>query len=139
MSLQLPSPGITRRIAGRCVLALLAASAIGATLGARAEQAAAAPVFAVALTLDAGAEQAAPRLLAKSGEPFTVASGAWRIEMTVRPGQAAGTAWITGKLLKDGVVVSAPTLLARVNEKATVRVGDGGQAVVLAMVVAPQP
>ena len=138
MSLQLPSPGITRRIAGRCVLAVLAAAAIGATLGARAEQAAAAPVYAVALTLDAGGEQAAPRLLAKAGEPFAVASGAWRIEMTVRPGQAVGTAWVSGKLLKNGTVVSAPTLLARVNEKATVQVADGGEAVVLSVVVAPQ-
>jgi beta-lactamase regulating signal transducer with metallopeptidase domain len=140
MSLQ-PSPsGTVRRLAGRSILALLAAGAFAATLSARAEQSAAKPSYAVAMTMDAGGEQSAPRVLTRADEKFAVASGGWRLEMTVRPAQKADEVWLTGKVLKDGDVISAPTLLARLNEKATIKVGDAGQSLfALSMVVSPQP
>jgi hypothetical protein len=59
--------------------------------------------------------------------------------MTVRPAQKPDEVWLTGKVLKDGDVISAPTLLARLNEKATIKVGDAGRAFALSMVVSPQP
>ena len=139
MSLQLSSPGIARRLAGRCLVAVLAAGAIAATLGARAEQLAAAPTYSIAMTLDAGAEHAAPRVLAKAGEAFAVASGDWRIEFTVRPAESVNQVWLAGKLIKNDKVVGAPTLLARLGDKAIVKAGDGDQAVALSMVVSTQP
>ena len=139
MSLQLSSPGIARRFAGRCIVAVLAAGALAATLGARAEQAAAAPTYAVAMKFDAGAEHAVPRALAKAGEAFAIASGDWRIELTVRPAQSANEVWLTGKLIKNDKVVGAPTLLARLGDEATIKAGDGEQAFALSMVVSKQP
>lgn len=138
MSLQLSSPGPARRIAGRCIVAVLAAGAIAAALGARAEQMASAPTYSVAMTLDAGAEHAEPRVLAKGGEAFAIGSGDWHIEFTVRPAQSADRVWVDGKLIKNDEVVGAPKLLARLGEKATVKAGDAGQAISLSMVVSKQ-
>jgi len=134
MSLQLTPSGTIRRRAGRCVVALLATAAVAATLGARAEQAAAAPLYVVEMALDAGGEQSAPRVLARAGEQFAVASGAWRIEMTVREAKTPGDVWLTGRILKGAAIVSAPTLLARVNDKATIKAGD----VTLSLTVLPR-
>lgn len=72
MSLQLTPAGTIRRRAGRCIVALLATGAIAATLGARAEQAAAAPSYVVTMMLDAGGERSAPSVLARAGEQFAV-------------------------------------------------------------------
>lgn len=139
MSLQLSSPGIARRFAGRCIIAVLATGAMAATLGARAEQASAAPTYAVAMTFDAGAEHAVPVVLAKAGQAFAIASGDWRIELTVRPAQSTNEVWLAGKLLKNDKVVGAPTLLARLGDKATVKAGNGEQAFALSMLVSKQP
>jgi beta-lactamase regulating signal transducer with metallopeptidase domain len=139
MSLQLSPSGTIRRLAGRGILALLAAGAFAGTLSAHAEQSAAAPSYAVAMTMDAGGEQSAPRVLTRAGEKFAVASGGWRLEMMVRPAQKPDEVWLTGKVLKGGDVISAPTLLARLNEKATIKVGDADQPFTLSMVVSPQP
>jgi beta-lactamase regulating signal transducer with metallopeptidase domain len=139
MSLQLSPSGTIRRLAGRGILALLAAGAFAGTLSARAEQSAAKPAYAVAMTMDAGGEQSAPRVLTRADEKFAVASGGWRVEMTVRPAQKPDEVWLSGKVLKGGDVISAPTLLARLNEKATIKVGDAGRAFALSMVVSPQP
>ncbi|MGJ9419803.1 M56 family metallopeptidase [Massilia sp. CMS3.1] len=139
MSLHLSAPGIARRLAGRCIVVVLAAGAMAATLGARAEQVATASTYSVALTFDAGAEHAEPRVLAKAGEAFAVASGDWRIELTVRPAQSANQVWLAGKLIKNDKVVGAPTILARLGDKATVKAGDGDQALALSMVVSKQP
>ncbi|MCC2973306.1 M56 family metallopeptidase [Massilia sp. IC2-476] len=159
MQLQHTSPGTLRRAAGRCILALLATGAFAATLGARAEQAAptAAPRYAVELAMatvsapdiaftlkaDSFLEQAdkkgIPRILTAAGEKFAVASGEWRVEMTVRPGNAPDQVWLAGKLFKGGSLMTAPTLLARVGEPATVRVGEGDKAFSIAMTVTQQP
>jgi beta-lactamase regulating signal transducer with metallopeptidase domain len=139
MSLQLTPSGAVRRLVGRCIVALLAAGAIAGTLGARAEQAASAPSYLVQMALDAGGERSAPRILARAGEQFAVASGGWRLEMTVREAQAAGTVWLAGKIFKGNDVVSAPTLLARLDDKTTIKVGAGNDAVVLSLTVSPQP
>lgn len=124
MSLQLTPSGTIRRRAGRCIVALLATAAVAATLGARAEQAAAAPSYLVEMALDAGGERSTPRVLAKAGEPFAVASGAWRVELTVREATTPGDVWLTGRILRGADIVSAPTLLARVDEKATIKTSD---------------
>ena len=54
MNLQPTPSGTVRRLAGRCIATLLVAGAIAGTLGARAEPAASAPSYAVALALEAG-------------------------------------------------------------------------------------
>lgn len=130
---------------GPASLALLAAGAFGATLGARAEQAAStagprysvtlamatasAPDIAFTLKADSFVKQpdkkGIPRILAAAGEQFAVASGEWRVEMTVRPGDAPDQVWLAGKLFKGTSLVSEPRLLTRIGEPATVKVGDG--------------
>lgn len=160
MSLQHTPPGTFRRLAGRCTLVLLAVGAVGVTLGARAEQAAsgAAPRYSVelamatvsapdiAFTLKADAfvqpadKRGIPRILAAAGERFAVASGEWRVEMTVRPGDALDQVWLAGKLFKGDSVVSEPRLLTRIGEAATVKVGDGSSKdFSVAMTVTTQP
>lgn len=139
MSLQQTPPGTLRRLAGRCLLALLALGAAGATLGVRAEQAAMAPTYSVAMTIGADGEQSTPRVLARAGETFGVASGEWRIDMNVRPADTPHEVWLAGKLFKDEELVSAPKLLARLGEKATIKVGDSERTFTLVMVVSHQP
>lgn len=140
MSLQqLTESGTVRRLAWRCVVSLLTVGAIAGTLSARAEEVAAAPLYAVAMTHDVNGEQSAPRVLAKAGEKFAVASGEWRVEMTVRQAQTFGDVWLAGKLFKGSEVVSAPTLLAHLNKKATIKVGDSSTPFALSMIVSPQP
>lgn len=158
MNLQHALPGSLRRFAGRCAVVLLAAGAFGATLGVRAEPSASAPMYSVALSLDGGAQEpeslrlyfnamerdesdtAAPlNILARSGESFSVASDGWRIDMTVRQGGTADQVWLAGKLYKDKTLVSTPTLLARLGEQATVRVGEGDALFSLAMKVTAKP
>ena len=138
MSLQLTSSGTVRRLVGRCIVGLLATGAIAGTLGARAEQVASAPSYLVQMALDAGGERSAPRVLARAGEQFAVASGVWRLEMTVREAQPAGSVWLAGKIFKGKDIVSAPTMLARLNDKATIKVGAGSDAVALSVTVSPQ-
>ena len=139
MHLQHTPPGTLRRFAGRCLLALLAAGALTGTLGVRAQEAATAPSYSVAMTFDAGGERSTPRVVTRAGEQFAVASGEWRIEMSVRPGQTAGDVWLKGRVLKGAEVVSAPTLLARLGEQATIKVGEAGAPFSVAMVVTRQP
>lgn len=135
MSLQMSVPGIARRLAGSCIVAVLAAGAMIATLSARAEQVATAATYSVTMTLDTGAEHAEPRILARAGEAFAIATDKWRIELNVQPAETANRVWIAGKLIKNDKVVAAPTLLTQLGDKATVTAGDGEQAIALSMVV----
>jgi hypothetical protein len=96
-------------------------------------------MYAVAMALEAGGEKSAPRVLAKAGEQFAVASGDWRVEMTVRQGKTSADVWLAGKVFKGSNVVSAPTLMAHVNEKAVIKVGESSDPFSLSMVVSPQP
>jgi len=137
--LQLTSSGIIRRFAGRCIATVLVAGSITDGLSAHAEPATTTPTYAVAMALEAGGEKSAPRVLAKAGEQFAVASGDWRVEMTVRQGKAPADVWLAGKVFKGSAVVSAPTLMAHVNEQAVIKVGESSEPFSLAMVVSPQP
>jgi beta-lactamase regulating signal transducer with metallopeptidase domain len=157
MSLQHNPPGTLRRLAGRCALAVLTAGAFGATLGVRAEPSASSPqhsvamaaapgsdqtettkIYDVVMLLDVGGKLSSPRVLARAGEKFSVASDEWRLDMTVRQADTPDTVWMAGKLFKGEEVVSAPTLLARIGERATIRVGDSDRAFALSMTVSPQ-
>lgn len=137
MQLQSSHPRPSRRIAGRCLVGVLALGAIFGTLAARAEPTA--PTYSVAMTIDADGTQSAPRVLARGGEQFAVATGPWRIEMTVRAAKNAGDVWVAGKIYKDATVISAPTLLARLDGNATIKVGDGSAPFALSMVVSQVP
>jgi beta-lactamase regulating signal transducer with metallopeptidase domain len=155
MSLQQALPGTLRRIAGRCTLALLAAGAFGTTLGVRAEQAASVPQYSVAMAIgeaktavsfqlkaegfEGDGKGSIPRVLTPAGEKFSVSTGEWRLDMIVHPAETSDKVWLTGKLFKGAALVTAPTLLARVGESATIRVGEGDEAFSMAMTVTPQP
>ena len=139
MSLQLSPAEIVRRLAGRCIAIVLVAGSFTGALSAHAEPVTAAPTYAVAMALEAGGEKSAPRVLAKAGEQFAIDSGDWRVEMTVRQGKTPTDVWLAGKVLKGSNVVSTPTLMAHVNEKAVIKVGDSSDPFSLSMVVSPQP
>lgn len=128
-------PTLPAPVRRHATIALLTLAAIA---GARAEPPAV-PSYAVAMTVDAHGEKSAPRVLAKAGEPFAVASGGWRVEMTVTPARDGDDVWVAGRILEGGAVVSAPTLRTHLNEAAAVRVGDGGAPFTLSMVVARRP
>jgi bla regulator protein BlaR1 len=137
MQLQSIPPGFPRRLAGRCLVGILAASAVFATLAARAEERAA--TYSVAMTIDAGDTHSSPRVLAREGEPFAIATGPWRVDMTIRAAKQAGTVWVVSKVTRDGTVIGTPNLLTRVNEQAGVKAGDGTDPFALSMVVTPVP
>lgn len=139
MSLQSSPSGIVRRLAGLCIATVLLAGSFMGALSAHAEPVTAAPMYAVAMALEAGSEKSAPSVVAKAGEQFAVASGEWRIEMTVRQGKTPTDVWLAGKVFKGKTVVSAPTLMAHVNEKAVIKVGDSSDPFSLSMLVSPQP
>lgn len=156
MSLQQTPPGQLRRLAGRCTLVLLVAGGFFATLGVRAGQPAVTPRYAVALALaDAGrllvplkiaadsfqetGKHSLPRVLTRAGEKFSVSSGEWQLDMVVSPADTPDKVWLAAKLFKGSTLVTAPKLLARIGETATVRVGDGDKDFSLAMTVTPQP
>lgn len=155
MQLQHTPPGTFRRLAGRCTLALMALGAFGATLGARAQQPVVVPQYAVALaiadgpaavglklTADTFEDQgngALPRVITPAGEKFSVTSGEWRLDMMVHPGKQPDQVWLTGKLFKGAVLVTAPTMLTQLGERASLRVGDDDKAFAMAMTVTQQP
>ena len=130
------APSTTLRRLTACAAAIVA---LAAATGAHAAPAVAPPLYAVAMTLDAHGDKSAPRVLAKAGEPFAVASGGWRVEMTVNPAQDGDDVWVTGKILRGNEVVSAPTVRAHLDEPATVRVADGDAPFTLSLTVARQP
>jgi hypothetical protein len=88
MSMQLFTSKIVRRFARLGIATALIASSFTGALSAHAEEVTATPLYAVSMALEAGGEKSSPRVLAKAGEQFAVASGEWRIEMTVRRGNA---------------------------------------------------
>ena len=59
--------------------------------------------------------------------------------MTVRQGKTPADVWLAGKVFKGSAVVSAPTLMANVNEQSVIKVGESSDLFSLAMVVSPQP
>lgn len=158
MNLQHTLPGNPRRVAGRCLVAALAFGAAGAAFGVRAEATASASAYAVAMAIDAtsvgrapfqvqggafevdpGKGESAPRVITHAGENFSVAANGWRAEMVLRPANGANEVWVYAKLFKGSELVSTPTLLSRIGEKATIQVGDSDQARTLSMIVTPQP
>jgi beta-lactamase regulating signal transducer with metallopeptidase domain len=137
MQLQSTPPHPSRRLAGRCLLGVFAAGAIFATLAVRAEQPAA--TYSVAMTIDAAGAQSAPRIQVRGGEQAAVATGPWRVEMTVRPAKTVGDVWVASKIYKDDKVVGAPTLLTHMGDKVGVKVGEASAPFALSLVVAQLP
>lgn len=89
------------------------------------------------MQLDEGGKRSSPRVLARAGETFAVATDAWRLEMTVRQADAPGQVWIKGALYKGKEQVGPPPLLARVGEAASVKVGEGPETFAVSMTVSP--
>ncbi|MBB6132854.1 hypothetical protein HD842_000965 [Massilia aurea] len=139
MHMQPSTSGTLRRVGTRSIAAILVAGSITGAICANAEPVAPTPTYMVSMALEADGEKSIPRVLAKAGEQFAVASGNWRVEMTVRPGETLTDVWVSSKIFKDSTLISTPTLAAHVNEKAVIKVGDGSDAFSLATTVSPQP
>jgi bla regulator protein BlaR1 len=142
MSLKQGHPGKIRRLAGRVAVLSLVLGAGAASLLARADVAAvpAAAVYDVAMTLSTGGATATPRVLARGGEAFAVASEQdgvkWRAEFTITKAGAADTVWIAGKIDRDSAPFARPKLLGRLGETVGLKVDDGGgKSIALSMVV----
>jgi hypothetical protein len=78
MHMQLSTSGTLRRVGTRSIAAILVAGSITAAISANAEPVAPAPTYMVSMALEADGEKSIPRVLAKAGEQFAVASGNWR-------------------------------------------------------------
>lgn len=140
MSLQQTSPGTARRLAGRCLLALLVTLGVGATLTVRAEQAATASSFSVHMTVDPGDGSAAPHSVTWLADKFSVRTPEdWQLDMAVSAAQRPGEVWLSGKIIKGKETIGAPRLLTRIGEPATIKVGDGAHPFAVTMVVSRQP
>jgi hypothetical protein len=59
--------------------------------------------------------------------------------MTVRQGETPTDISLTSKVFKGSNVVSTPNLMAHLNEKAAIKVGDSNDPFSLSMVVSQQP
>ena len=139
MHIQLSTSGTVRRFATRSIGTILVAGSITGAISAQAEPVATTSTYMVSMALEAGGEKSTPRVLAKAGEQFAVASGNWRVEMTVRPGETLADVWVSSKIFKGSNLVSSPTLMAHLNEKAAINVGDSSDAFSLAATVSSQP
>lgn len=139
MHMQLSTSGTVRRVGTLSIAAILVAGSITGAISANAEPVAPTATYMVSMALEADGEKSIPRVLAKAGEQFAVASGNWRVEMTVRPGETLTDVWVSSKIFKDSTLISTPTLAAHVNEKAAIKVGDGSDAFSLATTVSAQP
>lgn len=135
MRLQLFPSGIVRRLAGRCIATVMVAGIFTGASSTHAEPMSATPMYAVAMALEAGGKQSAPRIVTKAGEPFAVASGDWRVEMTVRQRKTPADVLLAGKVLKGSTVISAPTRMVHINEKAVIKVSDSSGPLSLSMIV----
>ena len=122
MSLQCSMYRIYRRRAGRWFATLLLAGSFVASLSIHAEPSADAPSFAVAIELDTGRTKSVPQVFVKAGEQFDVVSGDWRVEVTVRKTNTSSDVLLASKVFKGLSLVSTPTLITKVNEKAAIKV-----------------
>lgn len=160
MSLQQTPPGTIRRFAGRCALAVLAAATFGTTvaLGARADTALPGYQYAVTWNLtgpnggtvpvkihmegavrNEGGHPSQPRILVRPGGKFSVDTGEYQMDVHVRQADTPDKVWLATRLFRNKEPFNAPTLLVRVGEAASVRMGDGADAITLSMTVAPYP
>jgi beta-lactamase regulating signal transducer with metallopeptidase domain len=146
MQLQHTSPTLSRRLAGRMLVAALAGVSVAAALAARAESVAvpaapaattaatstaAAPGYAVAMTLRAGPDGAPQRILARTPSNFSVrlgeGEGGWSGDF-VLTAVGSDQVMLRSKLSLNGKPVSEPSVLARLGASSTIRVaGNGGQ------------
>lgn len=134
--LNLGRRGSTRRV--RALVALLLAGA--AVAGGHAAWAASAEVvtsrhagsapYAVNMAIGIHGEQAAPRLLVRTGEPFAVAGGPagkpWRVEFTLDR-TTGRMVRLAGRILEGGTTIAAPVLVGRLGERVSVKIGDDVQ------------
>lgn len=139
MNMQLFTSKIVCRFARLGIATALIASSFTGALSAHAEDVPPTPLYAVSMALEAGGEKSSPRVLAKAGEQFAVASGEWRIEMTVRQGKIPTDVWLTSKIFKGLNVGSTPNLMAHLNEKAAIMVGNTDDTFSSSMVISLQP
>lgn len=129
---------IKRRTVGRLALVALILAGAGATLVAWAGDAPA-RVYDVQLTLDAGGQKAAPRVLARAGEPFAVSSThggvTWTAQFTLTQAGTPDGFMAKGKIDSGESTVARPALLGKLGAPVRVRIGDADKAFDLAMVV----
>lgn len=137
MSLHVPPSGM-RRLVACCVAAVLAAGSFTAASGARAAPVDGGPRYTLAMTFEAGGERSAHRVQVRAEETFAVTSGDWRLEMTVYKGKTPEDIRIEGKVYKGPNVVSAPTLMTQLQEKASIRIDNHRDPFSLSMLVSPQ-
>ncbi|MCA1245723.1 hypothetical protein [Massilia sp. MS-15] len=137
MSLHVPPSGM-RRLVACCVAAVLAAGSFTAASGARAAPVDAAPLYTLAMTFEAGGERSAHRVQIRAEDTFSVTSGDWRLEMAVYKGKTPDDVRIEGKVYKGPNIVSAPTLMTQLQEKASIKIDNNSDPFSLSMVVSPQ-
>jgi hypothetical protein len=145
MSLQQGQFGKIRRRAGRFAVLSLALGAGAGSMVARADVAVApAAMYDVAITMSTDGAQSSPRVQARGGEAFAIASEQngvrWRTEFIIAKIGATDTVKVSGKIDRAGETFSRPTLVGRLGEPIAIKVRDAaGHDFALSMAVRELP
>lgn len=134
-----------RRLAGRLLIAVMAATCVSATMMARAEGVVAnAPEFDVSIALKLASGGASPAIPSrvKSGEAIKMnvkdKGITWDGSFAVSDG-GEGMATVDGVVSKSGEVYSKPRLQVKYGETARMRISDGGSGFEVSVVVMKAP
>ncbi|MDQ1922216.1 M56 family metallopeptidase [Massilia pseudoviolaceinigra] len=139
MHLQQTSPTPSRRMAGRMLVAALAAVTVFGALAARAEST---PGYAVAMTLRVGVDAAPQNVNILTPADFSVRSGAgesvWTGDFSIT---AVGTdqVFIRSKISQNGKLVSEPGMLTRLGTSSGIKIAgaEGKPGLALELTVTP--
>lgn len=130
-----------RRLAGRLLIAVMAASCVSVTMLARADSVAAdAPAFDVSieLKLSSGGTAPATPFSVKSGEQIKVGSAdkgiEWKGTFVVTDG-GEGRALVDAVVLKQGVVYAKPRMQVEYGKPARMAISDGGSGFEVSLVI----
>ena len=142
LQLQQRSPSLARRRTSRLLLASMVCAAAATALAARADSVTPQRAqYRVSLSLKSAAGEAAPKVLVRGGEPFTLrtdlAGAIWELVVTVK--SAGDDKVMLGAMVsKDGRVLSKPAVLAALGQATSVQSsGDAADAFSLAIKVEP--
>ena len=144
MELKQITPGSTRRLAGRAIIAVLACASVLTAIGVRAAPPAAARSYEIAVKFAEGDNNTTPYLQVKEGEDFELKwdqpPASWSGKFSVT-GAAADSVYVKMKITRQNGEVAEPTLLLKLGQPGAVSMGDAssGGPIKIGMTVIQAP
>lgn len=130
MQLKQSTPRAGRRLAGRAFLAILACASVFTTVAVRADNAAPAQSYKVALKFGGAFGDSSPTLLVRDGDQATLAwhqtPTPWSSVVSVS-GAAGDSVMLKLQVSENGKVVASPSLLLKLDQAGAVSLGDAGR------------